>query len=321
MTVPAGTFSTYDSPTVTGGNREDLSDLLYDVSPTETPFLTACKKGKATATNHEWLTDVLEDAAANAAVEGEDAVATTPAGRERLGNYTQILTKTAIVTGTQEKVLKGGGIKSEMAYQVARRMKEMKRDLEFTLLAANQVKTAGTSSTARLLGSFTTYLAGDAFYDGGAGAVSPTGNGVDNVTGTLVPAAFTEPTLKLALEQMWQNNSNENVMMFSGSKQRSILSGFTGSSTRYADTDNKKLVASIDVYDGDYQTVTVAPTRYCDLTKVFLVDSDYVEISDLRPMSSQDLAVTGDSMKKQIIWETTLSVLNPLAHVQIVNLL
>lgn len=320
MTVPAGTFSTYDSPTVTGGDREDLSDLLYDVSPTETPFVTACKKGKASATNHEWLTDVLADAAANKAIEGDDAVAVQPAGRVRLGNYTQILTKTAIVSGTQEKVLKGGGIKSEMAYQVARRMKEMKRDLEYTLLAANQIKVAGSEAVAREMASFTAYLAGDAFYDGGSGAVSPTGNGVDLMSGTLTPGAFTETKLKDALQQMWENNSNENIMMFSGAKQRSLLSAFTGSSTRYADTDNKKLVASIDVYDGDYQTVTVAPTRYCDLTKVFLVDPDFVEISDLRPMFSQDLAVTGDSAKKQIIWETTLSTLNPLAHVQIVNL-
>jgi len=136
MAQAEGAHSSYDEPIATGGNREDLSDVLFDVSPTETPGITAIKKSKATGTAHDWLTDILEDAAANAHVEGDDAAPVEAASRVRLSNYTQIFKKHAVVTGTQEKVLKGGGIKSEMAYQVARRMKAIKRDCELEIFGA-----------------------------------------------------------------------------------------------------------------------------------------------------------------------------------------
>ena len=134
MTQAVGSHSSYSEPIVTGGNREDLSDVLWDISPTETPGITALGKGKCTATNHEHLTDSLEDVADNKHIEGDDAAPEKAASRVRMGNYTQILKKHAVVTGTQEKVLKGGGIKSEMAYQVGRRMKAIKRDAEFNVL-------------------------------------------------------------------------------------------------------------------------------------------------------------------------------------------
>lgn len=320
MAQATGAFSAYDSPIATGGNREDLSDVVYDISPTETPFLTAAKKGKATGINHEWLKDALAAAADNKAIEGNDASPSAPSGRTRLGNYTQILTKHAVVTGTQEVVLKGGGIKSEMAYQVARRMKEMKRDLEYAILGLDNAKVAGNDSTARELGSLSAYLGSTSWQDGGSGGVAPTGDGTDVMSGSLTPAAFTEAKLKTGLEALWDRSSADNILMFSGKKQRGIVSTFTGSSTRYATTDDRKLVASIDVYDGDFQTVTVVPDRFCIASKVFLVDPEYVKICDLRPIAKSDLGVTGDSERKQIVWETTLEVCNPEAHHQIVNL-
>ena len=323
MAQPTGAFSTYDSPVATGGGREDLSDVIYDISPTETPFISAAKKGKATGVNHEWLEDSLTAAADNKAIEGNDASPSAPSDRVRLGNYSQILTKHAVVTGTQEVVLKGGGIKSEMAYQVARRMKEMKRDLEYGILGLDNAKVAGNDSTAREFGSLSSYLGTQtsSFQDGGSGATGPTGNGNDIITGTLTPAAFSEAKLITGLEALWERSSADNILMFSGKKQRSIVSTFTASSTRHVTTDNRKLVASIDVYDGDFQTVTVMPDRYCIPSKVFLVDPEYVKICDLRPIAKSDLAVTGDSERKQIVWETTLEVCNRAAHHQIANLL
>jgi hypothetical protein len=319
MTVPAGAHSTYDEPIATGGNREDLSDMLWDVSPTETPFITAIGKTEATATSHDWLTDILEDVAANAAVEGDDASGTDPASRVRLSNYTQILTKTAVVTGTQEKVLKGGGIKSEMAYQVARRMKAIKRDCELAVFGATAAKEAGDDLTPRHMGNFRSYMEGDSF-QGEATAVAPVGNGVDLGTPG-VARAFDEAILKAALEQLWnQSGGNENILALTGSFNRGIFSTFDGSSTRYVTTDDRKLVASIDVYDGDYHTVTIAPDRFCDPASVLLLDNEYASLNDLRPISSKDLAVLGDSTRKEIVWETTLEVCNPLAHILIADL-
>ena len=319
MATPVGAHSTYDEPIATGGNREDLSDILFDVSPTETPFITACKKNKATATNHEYLTDRLEDAVTdNAQIEGQDADPVQAASRVRLGNYTQILSKWALVTGTQERVLKGGGIKSEMAYQVARRLKAIKRDAESSMVGVDQSKVAGDESNPRIMGSLSTYLSGTSFQS--LDGTPPAGNGVDTpVNGTTRP--FTEDILQDALAVLWeQSGGNENIMMLTGSVLRGVLSTFTASSTRYVTTDDKKLVASIDVYDGDFHTVTVAPDRFTLAANVFLIDQEYVACSDLRPVFTKDLAITGDTTRKEIIWETTLEVCNPLAHINVAAL-
>ena len=319
MTQTVGATSTYDEPIGTGGNREDLSDVLFDVSPTETPFLTAIKKSTSTATNHEWLVDALEDPADNAHIEGDDATPVDAAPRDRLGNYTQILKKHAVVTGTQERVLKGGGIKSEMAYQVSRRLKAIKRDAERAVIGVGNAKVAGSDTVKREMGSFETYMTSDT-YLGGATFSAPTGNGVDVGTpGT--GRALDEDIFKAGLAKLWdQSGGNENILGICGSHVRGVISGFTGSATRYVTTEDKKLVASIDVYDGDYHTVTVTPDRYSDPASLFLIDAEYVSLADLRAVSSKDLAVTGDSKRKEIVWETTLEVCNPLAHIQIAGL-
>lgn len=319
MAQAVGAHSSYDEPIATGGNREDLSDVLYDVSPTETPFITAIKKGSATATGHDWLTDTLEDPAENTNIEGNDAVAVDAASRIRLNNYTQILTKYAVVTGTQEKVLKGGGIKSEMAYQVSRRMKAIKRDAERAMIGVAAAKVAGDDTTARVMGSFETYMTSDSYLPGATGA-APAGNGVDvGTAGT--PRLLTEDILKDGLETLWNNSGgNENILGICGSFNRGVISTFTASSSRYVTTDDKKLVASIDVYDGDFHTVTVTPDRYSDPASLFLVDTEYAKVCDLRPLHTVDLAKMGDSTRKQLIWETTLEMCNPLAMVQIAGL-
>ena len=319
MAQPIGATSTYDEPIGTGGNREDLSDVLYDISPTETPFMTAAKKTNATATAHDWLTDELEDPAENAHIEGDDAAPVAAASRKRLSNYTQIFKKHAVVTGTQEKVLKGGGVKSEMAYQVARRMKAMKRDAERAFIGVPTAKVAGDDSTPRMLGSFESYMT-DKTYLGGAGFIAPTGNGVDvGTAGT--ERVLTEDLLKQGLETLWTNSGgNENIMAICGSHVRGVISTFTSSSTRYVSTDDKKLVASIDVYDGDFHTVTVTPDRYSDQSSLFLIDKEYISVADLRGISTKDLAVLGDSTRKEIVWETTFKMNNPDAHVQLAGL-
>lgn len=319
MAQITGAKSSYSEPIATGGNREDLSDVLFDVSPTETPFITSAKKGKATGVAHDWLTDALDDPATNAHVEGEVAAPTAPGDRVRLSNYTQILNKHAVVTGTQETVLKGGGIKSEMAYQVARRMKEIKRDAELAMIGSATAKVAGSDSVARKMGSFVTYMTSASYLPGATGS-APTGNSAD--TGTPGTArAFTEDILKGALQTLWTNSGgNENILAITGSKQRGVFSNFTASSTRYVTFDDKRLNASIDVYDGDFHTVTVQANRYATAGAVALVDPEYVKVCDLRPISAKDLAVTGDGKAKEIIWETTLEVCNPKAHMYIAAL-
>ena len=314
MPLIVGSKSTYSEPIGTGGNREDLSDVLYDISPTETPFVSMAKKGKADAVKHEWLTDSLTAPAKNAQLEGNVAVAVKPGDRVRLGNYAQIFSKFAVVTGSQEKADKGGGIKSEMAYQVARRMKEMKRDLEFACVGTGlQVSKAGSEIVAREMASLQAYMSA-ANTSLGATGVAGAGNG-SNVYTPGTNRAFDETIFKSALAAMWnQSGGSDNISALMGAKQRGIFSAFAGSSTRYVSVDDRKLTASIDVYDGDFHTVTAMPDRYVTPGEVLLIDKDYVSIDDFRPIFSEDLAKTGDGATKQIIMETTLKVGNPLAH-------
>lgn len=317
MAQVAGAKSTYQEPTVTAGSREDLSDIIYDVSPTETPFLTMAKKGKADGTYHEWLTDELAAPTKNANVEGKVAEPVKAGPRTRIGNYCQILEKTASVAGSLESVKKAG-VKSEMAYQVTRRMKEIKRDLEATLVGSGvQIAKAGSDSVAREMASFVTFMDSDSYKANSTGATMPTGDGKTlPVSGAL--RTFNDALLVDALQSLFVNSGgSENITAIMGASIRGAFSKLAGTATRYVSTDDSKLQASIDVYDGDFHTVTAMPDRYSNPATMFLIDPEYISIDDLRPIFTQDLAVTGDAKSKQIIWETTLKVGNPKAHMVI----
>ena len=326
MTQAVGAHSAYDEPIGTGGNREDLSDVLWDISPTETPGIQTIGKGKATAITHDHLTDSLEDPADNAHIEGDDATPVAPASRIRLSNHTQISKKHAVVTGTQEKVLKGGGIKSEMAYQVGRRMKAIKRDVERAVFGVDNLKVPGSDVLAREMASFSAYMGDEngavalpgSSYAGAADSTPPNGDGLTPLAVKGTPRALDETIWKDALEQLWnQSGGNENIIALCGSFNRGVISGFSGAGTRYVTAEDKRLVNSIDIYDGDYHTVTVTPDRYSLADAVFLVDGEYAKMCDLRPIHSYDLAKQGDSYRKEIVWEYTLEMCNPRAHVMI----
>lgn len=314
MAQPTGVVSTYD---LASGNREDLADVIKDVSPTDTPLFTMAGMNEATATNHEWLTDALTAAAQNANVEGDDANPTAPAARTRLGNQTQILKKHAVVTGTQEKVDKAG-VKSEMSYQLARRLKEIKRDLEHSLLNP-YAKVVGNDTTARVMGSLHSYLVTNNQLAGGSS--DPTGDGTDLSDGLGGDRALSETILQAGLQSLYTNSGgNESVNMVVSASHKTLVSGFSSAATRYVTTDDKKLVASIDVYVGDFHTVRVIPDRYIDANHAFVIDPEYIKCSQLRSVHSYDLAKTGDSHRKEVIWELTLEVCDEKAHVMIGDL-
>ena len=312
MAQATGTFSSYDAV----GNREDLSDLIFDVSPTETPFLSAIKKTKAKNTNHEWQTDSLTAASGtNAHIEGDDANPSAPSATTRLGNYTQILKKHAVVSGTQEDGMNPAGRKREMAYQIARRMKEIKRDLEASMIggaAIGNAKVAGNDSTAREMGSIYTYLTSNVAV-GATGAVA-TGDGTDTMTGG-TDADLTEAMLTTVLSSCYTNGGNPNMLLVSATN-KGVVSGFGGptAATRYVTTDDKKLTASVDVYVGDFHTLKVVPARQLVGDNVLAIDPEYLAYAELRPLRSYDLSKTGDSYRKEMVWEGTLEVCNEAAH-------
>lgn len=313
------TYQTYQSV----GNREDLTDMIYDISPTETPFMSSIGKTKATATFHEWQTDSLADATVNnAAVEGADASSATLSPTTRVGNRTQISQKTIQIAGTEETVDKAGR-KSEKAYQLAKASSELKRDMEKIMLA-NQAASAGDSSTARTLGSLQAWLNTNAVL--GAGGVAGSLGTTARVSGT--DAAFTEAMLKTAVKSAYTNGGNPTVLMVSPT-QKQVVSTFAGiAEQRYAAPANKQttIVGAADVYLSDFGTLSVVPNRFTtpdaddNGEQAFVLDPEYAAVAFLRPFQTNELAKTGDSEKTQLLVEYTLEVKNEAAHAIIADL-
>jgi hypothetical protein len=294
------------------GQREDLTDIIYDISPTETPFMSSIGKTKATAVYHEWQTDSLAAATtANAAVEGADASSATLSPTVRLGNYTQIVQKTVQVSGTLDAVNKAGR-KSEKAYQLAKASSELKRDLE-TILLANQGRSAGTSTTARKLGSLLSWIKTNSSV--GSGGADPATIGVSTRTdGT--QRTFTETLLKTVVAEVFDSGGSPKILMV-GSAGKQKVSSFAGiAAQRYMAPSNTPttIIGAADVYMSDFGTMSVVPNRFMRTRDALVLDPEYAALAYLRPFQTNDLAKTGDSENTQLLAEVTLEIKNEAAH-------
>jgi hypothetical protein len=298
------------------GQREDLTDVIYDISPTETPFMSSIGKTKATAVFHEWQTDSLSAATTNnAAVEGADASDATLSPTVRLGNYTQILQKTIKVSGTLDSVNKAGR-KSEKAYQLAKASQELKRDLE-TILLSNQGRSAGTTnSTARKMGSLLSWIKTNT--DTASTGADPTTIGVSTRTdGTA--RTFTEALLKTVVAEVFTSGGIPKILMV-GAVGKQKVSSFTGlSAYRYnvnagGGGAQATIAAAADVYLSDFGSISVVPNRFMRARDALILDPEYAALAYLRPFQTNELAKAGDADKTQILVEVTLEVKNEAAH-------
>ena len=294
------------------GQREDLTDIIYDISPTETPFMSSVGKTKATAVNHEWQTDSLAAATTgNAAIEGADATSATLSPTVRLGNYTQIIQKTVQVSGTLDTVNKAGR-KSEKAYQLAKASAEIKRDLE-TILCANQGRSAGTSTIARKLGSLLSWIKTNS--DKASDGSDPATIGVSTRTdGT--QRTFTETLLKTVVSEVFVSGGSPKILMV-GALGKQKVSSFAGiAAQRYMAPGNTPttIIGAADVYMSDFGTMSVVPNRFMRARDALVLDPEYAALAYLRPFQTNDLAKTGDSENTQLLAEVTLEVKNEAAH-------
>jgi len=304
MAQPTNTFDTYDSV----GEREDLSDVIYSISPTDTPFLSSAAKTQATAVLHEWQTDSLAAAATNnAVIEGDEATLDASTATTRLSNSTQIMDKTVVITGTQESVDKAGRA-SELAYQIAKRAKELKRDMEATI-TGNIAEVGGNSTTARKMGTLGSWVTtnDDLASDGASGAGA--GNAA-HTDGT--QRAFTEAQLKSVIKSVWNAGGDPSMVMV-GPFNKQKLSGFTGNSTRFDAGADATLYTSVDVYASDFGQLQVVPNRFSRDRDAYVLDMEYWGIAFLRDFSMHELAKTGDSEKRQLLVEATLESRNEAA--------
>ena len=308
------TYTKYDAV----GQREDLSDVIYNISPTDTPIMSSIGKTKATAVNHEWQTDSLAAATtANALVEGADATSATMSPTTRLGNLTQIVGKTVQVSGTLESVDKAGR-KSEKAYQLAKASAEIKRDIE-TIITANQAAVAGNgTNTARKMSSLLSFIKTNTSVGAGtttAGA-DPTTIGVSARVDADTTRTFTEAMLKEVVREVFASGGTPSVLMVSPALKQTV-SGFTGlAAQRYQApvSGQATILAGADIYQSDFGQISIVPNRFMRSRDALVLDPEYAALAYLRPFQTIELAKAGDSDKTQILAELTLEVRNEAAH-------
>lgn len=312
MAQPSNTHSTYDHI----GRREDLSDIIYDISPTETPFLSAVPKGSATSTKHEWLTRALAAASgSNAVIEGDDATTDAANANTRVFNYTQISDKVAQVSGTQEAV-NNAGMKNTMAKEMSDKMKELKRDVETTLLQ-NVAYVAGSDLAARKMAGLQTYVKTNIAK--ASDGTAATGDGSDIYTdGTA--RALQESYVEAALATGWDNGAMPSLGILNSFQKRKFAA-FSGSSTKEIDGSKRKVVNNVEVYIDPLGTeIRLVPCRHAPTDVIYFVDPEFVEFTTLRDFQTKVLAKTGDSERKQIIVEYTMEVRNEKAHCAVYDL-
>jgi hypothetical protein len=314
MAAITNTYTRFDAK----GVREDLSNVIYQISPEETPFMSNVGKENVKNTFYEWQTDDLASAVStNAQIEGDDITSFTAAtATVRLGNYTQISRKDVVISGTLESVDKAGR-RSELSYQMAKRGAELKRDME-TAMLANQAATAGSTSAARKTGALQAFLKTNT--NEGTGGSDPSYTSIPDAARTDATTtnlrAFSETLLKDVIQKVWTQGGKPSVVM-AGPVNKQNLSKMAGIAQQRYNAQGAKpstIIGAADVYVSDFGNVTIVPNRFQRERDVFVLDTEYASVAYLRPFQTVELAKTGDAEKRMLLVEWGLKVMNEKAH-------
>ena len=305
MAIVANTFQTYQAI----GRREDLSNTIYNISPTDVPFMSMIGRSKATNTLAEWQTDALDAAAANAQVEGDEYAFTAVTPTVRLGNYTQISRKTVVVSGSQQAG-NNAGRDSEMALQLAKSSKALKRDME-KALTGNVAKAAGNASTARKLGGMETWISTNVSRGSGAPAGSGAGGGAAPVDAQTA-RAMTETLLKSVIQSTYSSGGDPSVLMV-GPFNKGVVSGFAGRSTARQNIAKDAIQAAAHLYASDFGELKVIPNRFQREKVAFVIDPEFWSTAYFRDFKQEEVAKTGDAIKRALLVEFTLISKNQAA--------
>lgn len=309
MVQPTNTFDTFE----TVGNREDLTNIIYDISPTETPFMNTVGRTEVSNTLHEWQTDALAAAStANRRIQGDNKSGAALTATTRAQNRTQISDKTVVVSNTA-RAMNPAGRTEELSYQVVKGGQEVKRDME-KIITGNQAIVTGNSTLAAALRSV------EAWY------TSNTSRGTSGSNGSTTAAAtdgdqraITENLLKTVLQQIFTNGGEPDMIM-AGPINKQKISAFAGNNTRMIDGEDKRLVTAIDIYVSDFGTLKVVPNRFQRERTVHILQTDMWATGFLRPFAQTELAKTGDSEQRLVNAEYTLEARNQAASGVIADL-
>ena len=307
-----GTLQTFDVV----GIREDLSDVITNISPTETPFYSLVRKAKTTSRNPAWQKDTLAAADGdNKQVEGFDVEGDTLSDPTRLTNYVQLQDKTIVVSDTANAV-DTAGRSSELKYQTAKAGQELKRDME-AALTRNNASVVGNASTAGELAGCLTWMETntDRGVGGADGGFNTSTNIVDAATdGT--QRAFTEALLKPVIKSVWEAGGDPSVIMVGGFNKQAA-SGFSGIATQYRENRGRSqavILGAADVYVSDFGEHRIIPNRFCSARDAYVIDPSKWQVMMLQPFKTMPLARTGHAEKRMLKVEHTLASLDEAAN-------
>lgn len=271
------------------GNREDLINLITNISPEETVFMSRVGKSTARARYHEWLTETLQASnSGNAIIEGASAAFASGdvTVRTRVGNYTQILRKVWASSYTQDEVEKAGIAGTEFDHQRVLKTKELARDMNSALI--NQASASGDSSTARTLNGMLAAITTNTAAAGGQ--------------------ILEQATYNSLLQTIWTAGGRPNATYVGGFNKRTI-SSWTQPLQRNIDANGKKLVVSIDTYDSDFGIQQILLEREMPASQVALLEEKYWKTAFLRPLFFEELGKVGEQRRGSVVSEITLEYL------------
>lgn len=315
MSVPSQTHLSYDPANI----REDMSDIVDKISPTETPFMTAIGRDDASQPHFEWNTIELVDANEdNAALEGDDIDNDAPNEAVRLGNYAQLMDKVKGVSSTAEASTVAGNTQ-KMKQQMMYAAQEIKRDAEKRFLCLKPA-VAGNASTPRQTAGLGAFLRTNVSRgQGGADpTLSSTTSGYPDAgpqAGT--PRAFSEELLKDAIQAAWEEGGRPNLIILNGYNKR-VFSSFAGNATRFKDAD-RRLNAAIEIYESDFGQLKAVPNHFTEPTYVYIVDPTKAAIATLQPMKNFALAKSGHSDRRAVSVEWGLKLRAEKAHAAVAD--
>ena len=309
MAIPTNTSTTYSAI----GIRESLANVIYNIAPLDTPFFSGCSKQSVDNTFFEWQTDTISAGSANRHLEGDGQDSTSADAREnpvRVGNYTQISRYIIQTSGTNEAV-DYAGRKSSQAYQLAKKAKRMKRDIEF-MLTSNVARNAGATGTERVSAGLPAWIATNyhSLGSGGTTGSASSGNGTDAATDATTDNSITEAGIKTVIKEAYESGGDPDMIMCKPDIKQAI-SDLTQSVSSLRTAADKvapaHVVAAVDVYVSDFGTFRIVPNRNQARSQdVFILDMDHWAMGVLRDFKTVDLAVTGDSQRQMLLYEAGL---------------
>lgn len=298
----------FDTYTATS-DREQLCDVIYNISPQQTPFMSSIGKNSIKNVVFDWQTETLPTASGSGQLEGFELSRAASTATTRVSNVAMISSRDATVTGSQQ-ASDPAGKKSEMAHQLAIMSKALKRDME-TALCQKGAKTTGNATTARVTGGFESWITSNVSRgtggSGSGGGAAPTDSSSGN------QRALTETLLKAVLQSCF-TNGGEPSMAICGPVNKQVISGFTGRSSARQMIDANTVEASVSIYASDFGELKIVPSNFSRERTLLLVDPDFAKVSYLRDFQTVDISTIGDAQTKMIVVEYGLEMSNEAAH-------